>query len=90
MDRREVAVPVDWYEIALVIPVVMVEESAIVLLGSCVKRLLGAAEVDRKAVEGTGSVPSIVLIADVVDEVAGAADVEDASIDDDTSDDMGV
>lgn len=87
--EREAVVPVTWLEIAVAIPLVMIDDPAIVSLGSRVRGLLSAVELGREADEGAGCVPSIVLVAGSGDDVTGGANVEEASIDDTALDDAG-
>lgn len=59
-----------------------------VIIESSVRELRGAVQVDGKVDEGTGSVPSIVLVTTSTDGVAGDANAEETSIDDAALDDV--
>lgn len=75
----------------LEISLAAVDDSVIMLLERCEKRLLEATEVGRKVDGGaSGSGPSVVLAARLWEEVAGGANVENTGTDEDMSDDVGV
>ena len=77
-------------EIVLDIPLVALENSAVVLLGSWPIELLGVAKVGQMVGDGARSVSSTVPVADSENEVAGGANVVETSIDDAALEGVGV
>jgi len=81
---------VGWLDIALEMPIAVVDKSVTMSLEGCDKRLLVVTEFNRNVDEGTCSVSSIVFVANSGDEIAGGADVEEIRIEDAMSDDVSV